>query len=166
NRLRLHARGVAAFVGGPAPAEPLAAALAAALVAGNAVVWEADAAGAAAAAPWLAAWAAAGLPGGLVQVVDAGATVGSAVAAAAGVAVVCATRADALPALSRELAALDGPIVPLLGLGEAGAPGQLYRWCAEQTVTVNTAAAGGNAALLAGVPAGASEPGAACLSAA
>lgn len=154
NRLRLHGRGVAAFVGGPGPAEPLAAALAAALVAGNAVVWEADAAGAATAAPWLGAWAAAGLPGGLVQVVHAGAAVGSSLVAAAGVAVVCATRADALPALSRELAALDGPIVSLLGLGEAGAPGQLYRWCAEQTVTVNTAAAGGNAALLAGVPAG------------
>ena len=29
---------------------------------------------------------------------------------------------------------------------------QRYRFCAEQTLTINTAAAGGNAALLAGVP--------------
>jgi RHH-type transcriptional regulator, proline utilization regulon repressor / proline dehydrogenase / delta 1-pyrroline-5-carboxylate dehydrogenase len=33
---------------------------------------------------------------------------------------------------------------------KAGGPHYLYRFCAEQTVTVNTAAAGGNAALLAG----------------
>ena len=33
---------------------------------------------------------------------------------------------------------------------KAGGPHYLYRFCAEQTVTVNTTAAGGNAALLAG----------------
>jgi RHH-type transcriptional regulator, proline utilization regulon repressor / proline dehydrogenase / delta 1-pyrroline-5-carboxylate dehydrogenase len=39
----------------------------------------------------------------------------------------------------------------LSGTGpKAGGPNYLYRFCAEQTVTVNTAAAGGNAALLAG----------------
>jgi RHH-type proline utilization regulon transcriptional repressor/proline dehydrogenase/delta 1-pyrroline-5-carboxylate dehydrogenase len=38
----------------------------------------------------------------------------------------------------------------LSGTGpKAGGPYYLYRFCAEQTVTVNTAAAGGNAALLA-----------------
>lgn len=40
----------------------------------------------------------------------------------------------------------------LSGTGpKAGGPHYLYRFCAEQTVTVNTTAAGGNAALLAGV---------------
>ncbi len=40
----------------------------------------------------------------------------------------------------------------LSGTGpKAGGPHYLYRFCAEQTVTVNTAAAGGNVALLAGV---------------
>ena len=40
----------------------------------------------------------------------------------------------------------------LSGTGpKAGGPHYLYRFCAEQTVTVNTAAAGGNAALLAGL---------------
>jgi delta 1-pyrroline-5-carboxylate dehydrogenase len=34
---------------------------------------------------------------------------------------------------------------------KAGGPHYLYRFCAEQTVTVNTAAAGGNAELLAGI---------------
>ena len=33
---------------------------------------------------------------------------------------------------------------------KAGGPHYLHRFCAEQTVTVNTTAAGGNAALLAG----------------
>ena len=33
---------------------------------------------------------------------------------------------------------------------KAGGPHYLYRFCAEQTLTVNTAAAGGNATLLAG----------------
>ncbi len=40
----------------------------------------------------------------------------------------------------------------LSGTGpKAGGPHYLYRFCAEQTVTINTAAAGGNAALLAGM---------------
>ena len=39
----------------------------------------------------------------------------------------------------------------LSGTGpKAGGPHYLYRFCGEQTLTVNTAAAGGNAALLAG----------------
>jgi RHH-type proline utilization regulon transcriptional repressor/proline dehydrogenase/delta 1-pyrroline-5-carboxylate dehydrogenase len=43
----------------------------------------------------------------------------------------------------------------LSGTGpKAGGPHYLYRFCCEQTVTVNTAAAGGNAALLAGVATG------------
>jgi RHH-type proline utilization regulon transcriptional repressor/proline dehydrogenase/delta 1-pyrroline-5-carboxylate dehydrogenase len=39
----------------------------------------------------------------------------------------------------------------LSGTGpKAGGPHYLVRFCAEQTITVNTTAAGGNAALLAG----------------
>jgi RHH-type proline utilization regulon transcriptional repressor/proline dehydrogenase/delta 1-pyrroline-5-carboxylate dehydrogenase len=41
----------------------------------------------------------------------------------------------------------------LSGTGpKAGGPHYLPRFCAEQTLTINTAAAGGNAALLAGPP--------------
>ena len=40
----------------------------------------------------------------------------------------------------------------LSGTGpKAGGPHYLFRFCAEQVVTINTAAAGGNAALLAGL---------------
>ncbi len=35
-------------------------------------------------------------------------------------------------------------------INKAGGPHYLYRFCLEQTITVNTTAAGGNAALLAG----------------
>ena len=43
----------------------------------------------------------------------------------------------------------------LSGTGpKAGGPHYLYRFCAEQTVTINTAAAGGNAELLAGLSLG------------
>ena len=43
----------------------------------------------------------------------------------------------------------------LSGTGpKAGGPHYLLRFCAEQTLTINTAAAGGNAALLAGTPPG------------
>jgi RHH-type proline utilization regulon transcriptional repressor/proline dehydrogenase/delta 1-pyrroline-5-carboxylate dehydrogenase len=47
----------------------------------------------------------------------------------------------------------------LSGTGpKAGGPHYLYRFCAEQTVTVNTAAAGGNAELLAGGHQGRANP--------
>jgi RHH-type proline utilization regulon transcriptional repressor/proline dehydrogenase/delta 1-pyrroline-5-carboxylate dehydrogenase len=47
----------------------------------------------------------------------------------------------------------------LSGTGpKAGGPHYLYRFCGEQTVTINTAAAGGNATLLAGAPAYTSTP--------
>ena len=40
----------------------------------------------------------------------------------------------------------------LSGTGpKAGGPHYLYRFCAEQTLTINTAAAGGNVALLSGL---------------
>ena len=43
----------------------------------------------------------------------------------------------------------------LSGTGpKAGGPHYLYRFCAEQTLTINTAAAGGNAELLAGLSLG------------
>ncbi|WP_141287339.1 hypothetical protein, partial [Ideonella azotifigens] len=61
------------------------------------------------------------------------------------------TSAAVLPRLAHQLAAQPGAILPLLSLTEATSPRQLYRFCAEQTLTVNTAAAGGNAALLAGL---------------
>ena len=49
------------------------------------------------------------------------------------------------------MAARPGAILPLITLAEAVRPDRLWRFCAEQTVTINTAAAGGNAELLAAV---------------
>ena len=62
---------------------------------------------------------------------------------------VCALSAPDGATLARRMASQNGPIRPLLSLREAARPRQLYRFCGEQTVTINTAAAGGNAALLA-----------------
>lgn len=152
NELRLHGRGVFAFVGGPAPAGELAVAVAAALLAGNPVAWVADEATLADARGWLKALQQAGLPADALRTLPGSfETLGSALVADARIAGVCATSARLLPRLARQLAAQDGAIVPLLGLHEAAQAQQLYRFCAEQTVTINTAAAGGNAALLAGL---------------
>ncbi len=57
-------------------------------------------------------------------------------------------------AVWQRLAQRPGAIVPLVTAAEALDPRQRYRFCAEQTLTINTAAAGGNAALLAGIPQG------------
>ncbi|GHD56519.1 trifunctional transcriptional regulator/proline dehydrogenase/L-glutamate gamma-semialdehyde dehydrogenase [Jeongeupia chitinilytica] len=59
---------------------------------------------------------------------------------------------DALLELGRRIARRDGPIVPVFGLSgaelDAGDDYDLIRLFAEQSVSVNTAAAGGNASLM------------------
>ena len=94
-------------------------------------------------------WQRAGaLPAGAVQVIDA--PFDEAVAAIAADDRVQGVIADAgfAAVLRQRLAARRGAIVPLL-VGDLGTT--LWRLAGEQTLTVNTAAAGGNAALLAGV---------------
>ena len=100
----------------------------------------------------LAAWQQAGLPGHAIQLMEAPSD-GAAALALADDDRVAGLIADAplLQALRQRVAARAGAIVPLLVTHEASQ--QLARLAAEQTVTVNTAAAGGNAALLAGVDA-------------
>ncbi|MGM9487664.1 L-glutamate gamma-semialdehyde dehydrogenase [Ideonella sp. YS5] len=154
NELRLHARGVFAFVGDVVDAPPpqLASAVAAALVCGNPVAWVVDDAVLKKSQPWLDALRQPGLPADSLRTIPGSfATLGTALAADARIAGVCALDAARLPALARQLAAQEGAILPLLSLAEAARPLNLYRFCAEQTVTINTAAAGGNAALLAGL---------------
>ncbi len=51
--------------------------------------------------------------------------------------------------VQRALASRNGAILPLVSGAEALLPQRLWRFCAEQTLTINTAAAGGNAELLA-----------------
>jgi RHH-type transcriptional regulator, proline utilization regulon repressor / proline dehydrogenase / delta 1-pyrroline-5-carboxylate dehydrogenase len=92
----------------------------------------------------LAYWHEAGLPAGALQVLD-----GPFEEAATALAddpriggMLCEPAAAA--ALRRRMAARQGAIVPVIG-GDVGAT--LWRLAAEQTLTINTAAAGGNAAL-------------------
>ena len=52
--------------------------------------------------------------------------------------------------LATAVAQRPGAILPIVSAAAATDARQLYRFCTEQTLTINTAAAGGNAALLAG----------------
>jgi len=140
NTLRHHARGVFAVVG---RAEAGLAAAVSALLAGNAVIWIG---GPESARQTLLQ---AGLPAGALTLMADAALPG--VLAAPALAGVALASSDAVTAhrLAQALAERPGAILPLVVA--AGHPRQLYRFTAEQTLTVNTAAAGGNAALLAGV---------------
>ena len=151
NELRLHARGVVGCVATRAD-EPAQSAWLAALAAGNAVLVALPAAEHEPAQRVLADWRQAGLPEHAVQLVEAS-SLGAAALALADDDRVAGLTVDAplLQALRWRVAARAGAIVPLVATHEA--PQQLARLAAEQTVTVNTAAAGGNAALLAGVDA-------------
>ncbi len=145
NELRLHGRGVMAVLAqGLTPVE-LARALAAALVAGNAV---AVVGGSDVARELREALLRGGVAAAAVALLPADQLVP--VLAAKQLAGVVAP-ATLLASVQRALASRDGAILPVIPAAEAGHPRQLYRFVAEQTLTINTAAAGGNAALLAGV---------------
>jgi RHH-type proline utilization regulon transcriptional repressor/proline dehydrogenase/delta 1-pyrroline-5-carboxylate dehydrogenase len=137
NTLRQHGRGVIACVGG---GEAGAACVVAALLAGNAVAWVG---GSEQTREMLIEI---GLPARALALLgeDSLSTV-LADPLLAGVALPAAAPAE----LQWRLASRPGAILPLIGAGAD--PRQLYRYAAEQTLTVNTAAAGGNAALLAGM---------------
>ncbi|MFG6414455.1 bifunctional proline dehydrogenase/L-glutamate gamma-semialdehyde dehydrogenase PutA [Roseateles sp. DC23W] len=139
NTLRHHARGAFAVLG---RGEVGLAAAVSALLAGNSVVWLGGDERAA------QALLRAGLPAQALTLLPETATAG--VLAAPALAGVALASSDAATAhrLAQILAARPGAILPLVTA--AGHVRQLYRFTAEQTLTVNTAAAGGNAALLAG----------------
>jgi RHH-type proline utilization regulon transcriptional repressor/proline dehydrogenase/delta 1-pyrroline-5-carboxylate dehydrogenase len=145
NSLRLHGRGVIAVLAEGVDELALARALGAALVSGNAV---ALCGGNSLADGLVQALLRGGLPAALLQRVPAD-QAPALLAAEALHGVVAA--ADRLGAVHRRLAQREGAILPLIAPSEAAELTQLYRFCAEQTLTINTAAAGGNAALLAGL---------------
>ena len=140
NTLRHHARGAFAVVG---RGEAGLAAAVSALLAGNSVVWLGGDERAA------QALLRAGLPAQALTLLPETATAG--VLAAPQLAGVALASSDSAVAhrLAQILAVRSGAILPLVTA--AGHVRQLYRFTAEQTLTVNTAAAGGNAALLAGM---------------
>ncbi|QPF71603.1 L-glutamate gamma-semialdehyde dehydrogenase [Roseateles sp. DAIF2] len=149
NELRRHGRGLFLLLAGGASAPALAASVAAALLAGNSVALLVDERSEAAAQTLLTV-----LPvGDAVRIAgrqDA-ATLGAWLAPTELAGVVLAGGEPGLSrAVQQRLAARAGAILPLIGAAEAQDPRQLYRFAAEQTLTINTAAAGGNAALLAG----------------
>jgi RHH-type transcriptional regulator, proline utilization regulon repressor / proline dehydrogenase / delta 1-pyrroline-5-carboxylate dehydrogenase len=150
NELRLHGRGVIASIATAADAATQTQ-WQAALAAGNTLLVALPQAAREQAEGVFIYWQRAGaLPTGAVQVIDA--PFEAAVAAIADDDRVHGVIAEAgfAAALRRRLAARRGAIVPLF-VGDMSAT--LWRLAAEQTLTVNTAAAGGNAALLAGVTA-------------
>ncbi len=145
NELRLHGRGVIAVLAQGASTEELARALGAALVAGNAV---AVVGGGDTAQELRTALMRGGVAAAAMQLLPADQL--GAVLRAVKLAGVIAPAALQLAA-QRELAGRDGAILPVVPMVELADARQLYRLVAEQTLTINTAAAGGNAALLAGV---------------
>ncbi|MDT9001632.1 aldehyde dehydrogenase family protein [Paucibacter sp. APW11] len=149
NELRLHGRGVIAVLAqGATPAE-IHAAIAAAVVAGNAVVLL----GADNSERLREVWLRAGLPAALLSLQPGDNGTQNALLADARLAGVCLAGAanSSGRAVLRQLVARPGAILPLISAAEVANPRQQYRFAAEQTLTINTAAAGGNAALLAGL---------------
>ncbi|WP_432767370.1 bifunctional proline dehydrogenase/L-glutamate gamma-semialdehyde dehydrogenase PutA [Roseateles cavernae] len=150
NELRQHARGVFVALAAGAGQRGLSGVVASALLAGNALALLVDEHSRPLAEKLLQALSGAGLDRSLVQVIGhEGQTTWI---ASAGIAGVCLATPDAALArqVQRQLAERPGAILPLITAFEACSVGQLYRFAAEQTLTINTAAAGGNAALLAG----------------
>ncbi len=147
NELRLHSRGVIASIATSADAATQMQ-WQAALAAGNTLLIALPPAAREQAEGVFIYWQRAGvLPAGAVQVIDA--PFDAAVAAITADDRVQGVIAEPglASALRQRLAARRGAIVPLF-IGDLSAT--LWRLAAEQTLTVNTAAAGGNAALLAG----------------
>ncbi|MBL8277165.1 MAG: L-glutamate gamma-semialdehyde dehydrogenase [Pelomonas sp.] len=140
NTLRHHARGVFAVLG---RGEAGLAAAVSALLAGNSAIWLGGD------ERTRQALLRAGLPANALTLLPD--SVLPRLLAAPHLAGVALASSDTTAAhvLSLALAARPGAILPLVTA--AGHVRQLYRFTAEQTLTVNTAAAGGNAALLAGV---------------
>ena len=153
NHLRLHPRGVIAVLAQGAADSDTAAAAAAALLTGNSVA----VVGAAAGEALRAAFVAAGVPADAIGLFAATAT--ASVLRQPALAGVCVVEAAAGLArqVARALADRDGAILPLVTGAEAQRADMLWRFCAEQTLTINTAAAGGNAELLAGAATAAAE---------
>ncbi|WP_263532517.1 L-glutamate gamma-semialdehyde dehydrogenase [Paucibacter sp. TC2R-5] len=153
NELRQHGRGVLALQAIAASPQALALGVAAALVAGNSVALLVDGACVARAEALQTSLRAAGLPTEALLLLPGAVQSLSALLDDDRLAGICWLGNNALAerALLRQMAALDGAIRPLISAQELFDARQQYRFSAEQTLTINTAAAGGNAALLAGV---------------
>ena len=149
NDLRLHPRGVVAVIADRVDDTVLAQCLGA-LAGGNALVVAVPSEAREAARTALSQWVSAGLAATAVHVLDTPFEAGAvALAGSDDIEAIVAQPAYATE-LNRRMAARDGAVVPLITEPLLGC---LWRLCAEQTLTVNTTAAGGNVALFAGLSA-------------
>ena len=148
NELRLHPRGVVAAIADRVD-DGVFAQWMAALAGGNALVVAVPSEAREATLQTVSQWVNAGLPASAVQLLDtpfeAGAVALAASEAIDGIVAQPAYAAD----LNKRIAGRDGAVVPLVTEPLSGC---LWRLCAEQTLTINTTAAGGNVALFAGLP--------------
>ncbi|MDP2284860.1 MAG: L-glutamate gamma-semialdehyde dehydrogenase, partial [Pseudohongiella sp.] len=149
NELRSRGRGVFVVLGAGATAPVLTAVVSAALLAGNAVAVVPDRSSLTVAQTLLAAMLQAGVPAATLQLLEG---VDHSIVSLAPVAGVVITRADSALArvVQQQVAHRPGAILPVLAAVEACDALQIYRYATEQTLSINTAAAGGNAALLSG----------------
>ena len=149
NELRLHPRGVVAAIADRVDDAILAQWLGA-LAGGNALVVAVPSEARDAVRVALSRWVSAGLSAAAVHVLDTPFEAGAvALAGSDDIQAIVAQPAYAAE-LNRRMAARDGAVVPLITEPLIAC---LWRLCAEQTLTVNTTAAGGNVALFAGLPA-------------
>lgn len=149
NHLRLHPRGAVAAIADRVDDTVLAQWLGA-LAGGNALVVAVPSEAREAVRAALSEWVRAGLPAAAVHVLDTPFETGAvALASSEAIEGIVAQPAYAFE-LNRHLAAREGAVVPLVTEPLAGC---LWRLCAEQTLTINTTAAGGNVELFAGLPA-------------
>jgi RHH-type proline utilization regulon transcriptional repressor/proline dehydrogenase/delta 1-pyrroline-5-carboxylate dehydrogenase len=148
NELRLHPRGAVAAIADRVD-ETIFGQWLAALAGGNALVVAVPSEAREATLQTLSQWVNAGLPAAAVQLLDTPFEAGA--VALAGSEAIDAIVAQPVYAadLNRRMAARDGAVVPLVTEPLLGC---LWRLCAEQTLTINTTAAGGNVALFAGLP--------------
>ena len=140
NTLTLHPRGVLAALGDEAaPPSELLLAIARGLATGNAILLTHDG-GVNPPTAIAGAWPGGGVEKDLIQLVDAEQAGALLTAAIDGVITTQALR----PALADHVRRRDGPIIPVLS-----AEDDIFMFCVERTLTINTTAAGGNASLLA-----------------
>lgn len=149
NELRTRGRGVFVVLGAGATAPVLAAAASAALLAGNAVAVVPDRSSLPVAQTLIAAMLQAGVPAAALQLLEGA---DHSIVSLPPVAGVVFTRVDSALArvVQQQVAHRPGAILPVLAAVEACDALQIYRFATEQTLSINTAAAGGNAALLSG----------------
>ncbi len=147
NELRLHPRGVVGAIADRVD-DAIREQWLAAIACGNTLVIAVPSEAREDAKRLIEAWVSSGLPKAAVQILDTPFDAAAAALAASDQINAIVAQPAYATDLNRRMAARLGAIVPLV---TEAVVDRLWRLSTEQTVTINTAAAGGNAALLAGL---------------